>query len=62
MMSAIGLLPAHEVPGSKEFRPDGYRLEEIGPEALRNTGHEKIRVEAERMHGCPFAGPLAMRK
>ena len=47
-------------PPSTKFRPDGYRLEEIGPVGFERMGHDAVMQEAERIQGGRVEGPYAV--
>ena len=46
--------------GGDKFWPNGYKIHEVGPEAMRGKGERYVReskekLVAERMRACPFA-------
>ena len=45
---------------SRSFRPEGFRLEEVGPVAFEQAGREEIRDAAERLLGAKIEGPYAV--
>ena len=52
------------VPGDEgdRYRPGGYKIPEVGPDAMRGKGADymrasKERLVGERMKGCPFGRP-----
>lgn len=54
-------LSGGDLPGSKGslFRPEGYRLEEVGPDSMKGKGGDEMRkieerIRLERPVGCPF--------
>ena len=56
--SSISLLPSFDPhPPSAKFRPDGYRLEEIGPVGFERMGHDTVMQEAGRIQGGRVEGP-----
>lgn len=49
------------VPGDEgdKYRPNGYKISEVGPDSMRGKGADYMRASKEklvdeRMKGCPF--------
>ncbi|KAJ4474340.1 hypothetical protein J3R30DRAFT_3337786 [Lentinula aciculospora] len=55
---AIGLYD--ELPGP-QFKSDGYRLEEMGPQRYENDGHEEVLDRAGELLAGPVVGPFSRR-
>ncbi|TFK38424.1 hypothetical protein BDQ12DRAFT_111542 [Crucibulum laeve] len=49
----------NEMPGP-HLRSGGYRVEELGPVRLENTGHEEVMRMAAELQGCPITGPWSL--
>ena len=47
-----GVLIGHK-PGP-QYQCEGYKIEEIGPEKLKNVGHAEVFAQAEEFLKCPF--------
>jgi len=48
------------VPGEKEWLPEGYKIEEVGPRGVKGKGakdlqEQEVRIREVRGLGCPFA-------
>ncbi|KDR73850.1 hypothetical protein GALMADRAFT_227616 [Galerina marginata CBS 339.88] len=55
LVVALGLQRRERIPG-KEWRSQGYRLEELGPIRFENSGHDQVMQEAVVIQGCPING------
>ncbi|SCV69544.1 BQ2448_2564 [Microbotryum intermedium] len=55
----FGLAHPRSVP-SKEFQPEGYRLETMGPRKYEGKDVEDVRRRAEKIHGGKLEGPYAV--
>ncbi|KDR69369.1 hypothetical protein GALMADRAFT_255871 [Galerina marginata CBS 339.88] len=55
VLIAFGLQSRDQLPG-KQWRSQGYRLEEMGPVRFENAGHEQVMHEASVLQGCPITG------
>jgi len=53
----VGYYDDHPGP---QYKSEGYRIEEMGPEPLEHLGHEKVMQNAEQIFGCPIVGPWAL--
>jgi len=45
---------------SRQFKSEGYRIEELGPIPFEQSAHEKIMDDAAVLLGCPVAGPWSL--
>ena len=54
------LLSSTSSPIPAKFRPEGFRLEEIGPIHYEQMGHDAVMKEAERIQGEKIEGPYAV--
>jgi len=44
----------------RQFKSEGYRLEELGPSHKENMAHEEIMRNAAKLQGCPVIGPWSL--
>lgn len=59
LLRRLGVLGERQVPG-RGFQPDGYRLETVGPAKMEDKLVDKVKMEAERIHGGALEGPYAV--
>jgi len=45
----------------RQYKSEGYRLEELGPSEKENMAHEQIMKDAEDLLGCPITGPWSLK-
>jgi len=55
----LGLQDPQKLPG-KQWKSDGYRLEEMGPVQFEHEGHEQVMEEAAKIQGRPVTGPWSL--
>ncbi|KAG8762138.1 hypothetical protein FRC11_010969 [Ceratobasidium sp. 423] len=58
VLTALGLRNPKATPGP-QFRPEGFRTEEIGPVSFEKSGREAVLANAESMYGGKITGPWA---
>ncbi|CAE6434645.1 unnamed protein product [Rhizoctonia solani] len=58
VLTALGLRNPRANP-SPQFKPEGYRTEEIGPASFEKSGREAVRANAEAIYGGKISGPWA---
>ncbi|KAF8756047.1 hypothetical protein RHS01_04842 [Rhizoctonia solani] len=60
ILTVLGIRNPRATPGP-QFKPEGYRTEELGPSSFEKSGREEVLANAEAIYGGKITGPWSFQ-